>query len=107
MCLVISRPVSYTHLPLHGPVWRSNLVYIINKYDLWSKYEAEGNSVMIAYASIYGKTEKAAYYLANELSKLGVKAVSYTHLDVYKRQVGHSWYDAAFLWDACADCFDC
>ena len=21
--------------------------------------------------------------------------------------VGHSWYDAAFLWDACADCFDC
>lgn len=52
-------------------VWRSNLVYIINKYDLWSKYEAEGNSVMIAYASIYGNTENAAYYLANELSKLG------------------------------------
>lgn len=43
--------------PLHGPVWRSNLVYIINKYDIWSKYEAEGNSVMIAYASIYGNTE--------------------------------------------------
>ena len=62
--------------PLHGPVWRSNLVYIINKYDLWSKYEAEGNSVMIAYASIYGNTENAAYYLANELSKLGVKDIA-------------------------------
>lgn len=62
--------------PLHGPVWRSNLVYIINKYDLWSKYEAEGNSVMIAYASVYGNTENAAYYLANELSKLGVKDIA-------------------------------
>lgn len=62
--------------PLHGPVWRSNLVYIINKYDIWSKYEAEGNSVMIAYASIYGNTENAAYYLANELSKLGVKDIA-------------------------------
>ena len=62
--------------PLHGPVWHSNLVYIINKYDIWSKYEAEGNSVMIAYASIYGNTENAAYYLANELSKLGVKDIA-------------------------------
>ena len=31
---------------------------------------------MIAYASIYGNTENAAYYLANELSKLGVKDIA-------------------------------
>lgn len=31
---------------------------------------------MIAYASIYGNTENAAYYLANELSKLGVKYIA-------------------------------
>ena len=27
--------------PLHGPVWRSNLGYFIDKYDKWSKYEPE------------------------------------------------------------------
>lgn len=24
---------------LHGPIWRENLSYIIDKYDKWSKYE--------------------------------------------------------------------
>ncbi len=32
--------------PLHGPVWRSNLSYILEKYDIWSKYEAETKGVM-------------------------------------------------------------
>ena len=40
--------------PLHGPVWRSNLSYILEKYDIWSKYEPETKGVMIAYASMYG-----------------------------------------------------
>lgn len=65
-----------TICPLHGPIWRSNIVYIISKYNLWSKYEPENKSVMIAYASIYGNTENAAYYLSNELAKNGVKNIA-------------------------------
>ena len=65
-----------TICPLHGPVWRSDLAYIINKYDLWSKYEPEEKSVMIAYASIYGNTENAAYCVANNLAQNGVRNIA-------------------------------
>ena len=46
--------------PLHGPVWRKDLGYFIDKYDKWSRYEPEEKGVMIAYASMYGNTEAAA-----------------------------------------------
>lgn len=61
--------------PLHGPVWRSNISYFIDKYNQWSLYEPEIDSVMIAYASMYGNTESAAYYLANTLAEKGVKNI--------------------------------
>ncbi|SFR83530.1 FprA family A-type flavoprotein [Anaeromicropila populeti] len=61
--------------PLHGPVWRSNVEYFINKYDQWSRYEPEENTVMIAYASMYGDTEQAVNILAAELAEEGVKNI--------------------------------
>ncbi len=69
---------------LHGPVWRSNLDYIIEKYDKWSRYEPEENGVMIAYASMYGNTESTAAELASILCDKGltnvvVHDVSSTH----------------------------
>ena len=59
--------------PLHGPVWRSNLNFIIEKYNLWSRYEPEEKGVMIAYASMYGNTENMAEILAVMLAEAGVK----------------------------------
>ena len=58
--------------PLHGPVWRSNLSYILEKYDIWSKYEAETKGVMIAYASMYGNTENMVNVLAAMLADAGI-----------------------------------
>lgn len=71
--------------PLHGPVWRSNLGYFIDKYDHWSRYEPEEQGVMIAYASMYGNTEAAAQALASKLCEKGMTKValydmSNTHL---------------------------
>ena len=57
--------------PLHGPVWRSNLEYFIEKHDKWSKYEPEEKGVLIAYASMYGNTESAAQALACKLVEKG------------------------------------
>ena len=34
--------------PLHGPVWRSNIGWFIEKYDLWSQYVREEKGVLIA-----------------------------------------------------------
>ena len=61
--------------PLHGPVWRKDLGYFIDKYDKWSRYEPEEKGVMIAYASMYGNTEAAAQALAAKLCEKGVTNV--------------------------------
>ena len=58
--------------PLHGPVWRKDLNYIIDKYVHWSTYEPEEKGVMIVYASMYGNTETAAEVLASKLADRGV-----------------------------------
>ena len=61
--------------PLHGPVWRNNLGYFIDKYDKWSRYEPEEKGVMIVYASMYGNTENAASVLASKLVEKGMNNV--------------------------------
>ncbi len=59
--------------PLHGPVWRKNLDYILTKYDLWSRYMPEKKGVVLAYASMYGNTENAVTLIANRLAEKGVE----------------------------------
>lgn len=61
--------------PLHGPIWRTDLDYIIGKYDIWSRYEPEEKGVMIAYASMYGNTENMAEIFAATLAEAGVKNI--------------------------------
>lgn len=62
--------------PLHGPIWRSELGYILDKYQKWSTYEPEDEAVVIAYASMYGNTENAANVLAGKLADAGVKNIA-------------------------------
>ncbi len=62
--------------PLHGPVWRKDLGYFIDKYDKWSRYEPEEKGVLIVYASMYGNTEAAAQCLASKLCEKGVTNVA-------------------------------
>ena len=62
--------------PLHGPILKENLEFYINKYDIWSKYEAEDEGVFIAYASIHGNTQDAVKELADLLKEKGAKKVS-------------------------------
>lgn len=58
--------------PLHGPVWRQDLGYFIEKYDKWSRYEPEDkDGVIIVYASMYGNTEAAASRIATRLCEEG------------------------------------
>ena len=71
--------------PLHGPIWRENLAYILDKYQKWSTYEPEDKAVVILYASMYGNTASAADALAGMLAAKGageiaVYDVSNTHV---------------------------
>ena len=72
--------------PLHGPVWRKNIGWFVDKYSKWSSYtpEQEG-SVLIAYSSVYGHTENACEILASRLAEKGVRHVrifDVSHTDV-------------------------
>jgi len=73
--------------PLHGPVWRTNLGYIIDKYDKWSRYEPEEKGILLIYASMYGNTESAASKLATMLVERGV-----TNLKMYDVSNTHVSY---------------
>lgn len=80
--------------PLHGPIWRSHLDYLLEKYQKWSTYEPEEKGVVIAYASMYGNTASAADVLACRLAEAGVKNirvydVSNTHVSVLISEIFH------------------
>ncbi len=62
--------------PTHGPVWRENLGWILEKYSLWSSYTPEENAVMVVYGSVYGGTESAANAVAAMISQKGVADVA-------------------------------
>ncbi len=62
--------------PTHGPVWRENLGWILDKYDHWSSYTPEEKAVMVVYGSVYGGTESAANAVAAMLSRDGVADVA-------------------------------
>ncbi len=62
--------------PTHGPVWRKDLGWILDKYDKWSSYTPEETAVMIVYGSVYGGTESAANMTAALLSQRGIANVS-------------------------------
>jgi len=92
--------------PSHGPVWRKDPQKAISLYDKWSKHESD-EGVVIAFASMYGNTEKMADYLARLISEQGVKNiriydVSKTHVsfilnDIWKYKsvvLGSSAYNA-------------
>lgn len=61
--------------PLHGPVWRENIGWYIDKYMTWSSYQPEEQAVMIVYGSIYGNTENAANILACRLADHGIRNI--------------------------------
>jgi flavorubredoxin len=79
--------------PLHGPVWRSNLAYILDKYDLWSKYLPEKNGVVLVYASMYGNTANVVNRLASKLSQKGL-----SDLRMYDVSKTHPSYIIADAW---------
>lgn len=64
-----------TIYPLHGLAIKDNIKTFIEKYDKWSRYEAEEKSVLIAYSSVYGGTENAVNILAGMLADKGINRI--------------------------------
>lgn len=56
-------------LPLHGPVWRENLGWFLEKYQTWSSYAPETDDILVVYGSLYGHTASAAESFASVLEE--------------------------------------
>ncbi|WP_295579080.1 FprA family A-type flavoprotein [uncultured Oscillibacter sp.] len=62
--------------PLHGPIWRRDIPWFVEKYRAWSTYAPEEQGVLIACASVYGNTENAAEIVAARLAERGVEKIA-------------------------------
>lgn len=69
---------------LHGPVLNKDISRYVALYNTWSSYTPEDNGILIAYASIYGNTKKAALKLCELLREKGalVEAVDLARTDI-------------------------
>ena len=63
--------------PLHGEVLDKDLAHYISLYNIWSSYAVEKEGVVIAYASVYGNTARAAKLLKEKLEAKGVCVALY------------------------------
>ncbi len=70
----------------HGPIWRTNLEWILSRYNKWSSYDLD-RGVVIVYGSMYGHTQKMAEVIARQLSVRGIK-----NIRVYDASKTHSSY---------------
>ena len=77
----------------HGPIWRTDLNWVLSRYNRWSSYNMEQGCVIV-YGSMYGNTQKMAEVIARQLSERGIKNIrvydsskthpSYTINDIFK-----------------------
>jgi len=70
----------------HGPVWRSDLNWVLTRYNKWSSYDLD-LGVVIVYGSMYGNTQKMAEVVARRLAERGIK-----NIRVYDASKTHASY---------------
>ncbi|MFV0592864.1 MAG: FprA family A-type flavoprotein [Draconibacterium sp.] len=70
----------------HGPIWRTDLSWILTRYNKWSSYDLDCG-VVIVYGSMYGNTKKMAETIARQLAVRGIK-----NIRVYDASKTHSSY---------------
>ena len=73
---LLKKAASLDICPLHGPIWRTDLGWFVDKYDKWSRYEPEEKAVVVLYGSIYGHTEQAVNALACVLAEKGARNIA-------------------------------
>ncbi len=69
-----------TICPLHGPVLTETIPEVLKLYNTWSSYQPEDKGVFIAYASIHGNTEQAAFKMKEILEDKGCPRVAIANL---------------------------
>lgn len=89
--------------PSHGLIWRTNTAHVLDLYHKWCNYESE-KGVVVAFASMYGNTEKMADFIARKLAENGIKKikvfdVSKTHVSFILSEI---WKYNGLILGSCA-----
>ncbi|MBQ6734539.1 MAG: MBL fold metallo-hydrolase [Lachnospiraceae bacterium] len=79
--------------PLHGPVWRTNIDYIMDKYQKWTTYTPEEEGYVVVYGTMYGNTASAAAAAATKIQAKSKKPVV-----VYDVSETHPSYIVSAIW---------
>lgn len=72
--------------PTHGLIWRTDLNWILDRYNRWSTYTTEPGAVVV-YGSMYGSTEKMAEVIGRQLAVRGIR-----NIRIYDSSKTHASY---------------
>jgi len=70
----------------HGPIWRTDLDWILTRYNKWSSYDVDCGAVIV-YGSMYGNTKKMAEVVGRQLAVRGIK-----NIRIYDASKTHASY---------------
>ncbi|MCL1821278.1 MAG: FprA family A-type flavoprotein [Prolixibacteraceae bacterium] len=70
----------------HGPIWRTDLNWVLSRYNKWSSYDMD-KGVVVVYGTMYGHTQRMAETVARRLAERGIK-----NIRVYDSSKTHSSY---------------
>jgi len=76
----------------HGPVFRKNPAWALERYDKWSREETRPGAIVI-YGSMYGHTEEMSDYFARKLKEYGVPEI-----EVYDASETHPSFMLSAVW---------
>lgn len=82
--------------PDHGPVWRKDLGFILERYQKWAE-QKPSNKAVVLYATMWHSTEMMARAIAEALAQAGVKVKILSLHEVHRSEVIFELLDAGAL----------
>lgn len=82
--------------PDHGPVWRRNPGWIVERYRRWAQQKRAKKAVVV-YGTMWHSTEKMARYIGEGLSSRGVPAKVMAVDAFHRSDIAYEMLDAAAL----------
>ncbi len=82
--------------PDHGPVWRKDLGFILERYRKWAA-QKPANKAVVLYATMWHSTERMAKAIAESLAQAGVRVKILSLNEVHRSEVIFELLDAGAL----------
>jgi flavorubredoxin len=82
--------------PDHGPIWRKDIGWIIDRYKKWASQKPTTKAVVV-YATMWHSTEKMARAISESLAQAGVKVKLLSMNETHRSEVVYEVLEAGAL----------